>query len=245
MADPADVANLSQLDIQNLPPEEQARLARAQQQALARQQFLAEMQMQSVRPELQKAGETEYAQAGRERAGGKEQSANVLKLALEKTSQERQLAALQQQIEYQRGQLGLQGQQLGASILSPLIPALLGSQTSESTIKAFAGMLGGHWGEKLGNVLSTKNKAEQDVIMDFLKKVGMPLGGSLPKPTVPKPKSGAAMKNEPAAPVEAAVNPAAPAAAEKIRVRNKQTGKTGSLSPQFFNPNVYEKLPEP
>jgi hypothetical protein len=223
-------------------------LVRAQQAALAAQQHHALLGMLSAAPELQEAGKAAYAQAGHERAAGKEQSANVLKLALEKTSQERQLAALQQQIEYQRGQLGLQGQQLGASILAPLIPALLGSQTSENTIKAFAGLLGGHWGEKIGGLLSTKNQAEQDVIMDFLRKVGMPLGGSLPKPTVPRPKGGEAApkKKEPAAaaapaPMEAGMVPSAPA---KIRVRNKKTGAVGRLSPQFFSDDLYEKVSE-
>jgi hypothetical protein len=120
---------------------------------------------------------------------------------------------------------------------------LLGSQTSESTIKAFAGLLGGHWGEKIGSLLSTKSQAEQDVILDFLKKVGMPLGGSLPKPTVPRPKGGeAAPKKATApAPVEASIVPSAP---EKIRVRNKKTGAVGRLSPQFFNDELYEKVGE-
>ena len=240
MADPADIANLSQLDIQNLSPEEQARLARAQQAALARQQFLAQMEMQNVRPEVQKAGETEYAQAGRERAQGKETSTNVLRLALEKTSQERQLAALQQQIEYQRGQLGLQGQQLGLSILSPLIPGLIGAGADIETIKGLTAHVGGHWSEKLGDVLATKSKAEQTTILDFLNKVG--LGGGLGKPATNRPKTAAPGHPAATPPVEAAAIPQAPA---KIRVRNKETGKTGTLSPQFFDPGKYEKLPEP
>lgn len=38
--------------------------------------------------------------------------------------------------------------------------------------------------------------------------------------------------------------PASPGASEgKIRVRNRQTGQTGSISPQFFNDQKYERLP--
>jgi len=198
MAEPAD---LTQLDIQDLPPEKAAVLVRAQQAALAAQQHHALLGMLSASPELQKAGEMEYGQAGRERAGGRETSANVLKLALEKTSQERQLAALQQQIEYQRGQLGLQsqqlgleGQRLGASILGPLVPALLGAQTQEQTIKGFSNLLGEHWGKKLGEVLATKPEAERKSIMDYFQSVGLPLQGLLPTPKVPGPKGTKAPK---------------------------------------------------
>src|SRR5690348_10283311 len=122
MAEPAD---LTQLDIQDLPPEKAAVLVRAQQAALAAQQHHALLGMLSASPELQKAGELEYGQASRERAGGKEQSGNVLKLALEKINQERQLAALNLQGEQIRGQLGIAQSQLQLQALEPFIRSML------------------------------------------------------------------------------------------------------------------------
>lgn len=108
MAEPFDI---TQLDLQNLSPEEAAKLARAQQVALAGRQRHALLGMLGTVPELQKAGAAEYAQAGREREGGQQTAANVLRYTLEKTSQERQLAALQAQIAYQNAQLGLMNRQ--------------------------------------------------------------------------------------------------------------------------------------
>jgi hypothetical protein len=113
MADPTDY---TQLDLQNLSPEEAAKLARAQQAALAAQQKHALLGMLGTVPELQEAGKAEYLQGGRERGRGQETAANVLKLSLEKVSQERQLAALQQQIAYQNAQLKLMGAQFGESV---------------------------------------------------------------------------------------------------------------------------------
>ena len=109
-------ADTTQLDLQNLTPEQAAALARAQQQALARQQQHALVGLLSAMPQAQKAGELEYAQAGKEREGGQRTAANVLKLSLEKLSQERQLAALQQQIAYQNAQLKLMGAQFGEQV---------------------------------------------------------------------------------------------------------------------------------
>ena len=182
MADPQDVANLSQLDLQNLPPEQAAALARAQQAALAKQQFLAQLQMQSVRPELQKAGELEYGQASRERAGGKEQSGNVLRYALEKLNQERQLKMLQQQINYQNAELGLQGERLNVEAFRPLIDPLLSAQERAEKIRALAAILPGALGKKLGDVLSLPAESQIKAINEVAGAAQRAKGGGVPVP---------------------------------------------------------------
>ena len=120
MAEPLDY---TQLDLQNLSPEQAAELARAQQAALARQQHHALLGMLGTVPELQKAGAAEYAQAGKEREGGQGTAAKVLMTTLAKERNdiariqaEKELAALQQQIQYQNAQLRLQGAQFGQQV---------------------------------------------------------------------------------------------------------------------------------
>jgi len=182
MANPAD---LTQLDLQNLTPEQAAELARQQQAALAAQQHHALLGMLSAAPELQKAGEAEYAQAGRERAGGKEISANVLKYALEKTSQERQLEALKLQGEQIRGQLGIAQSQLQLQALEPFIRSILEAQTEEDKIKAITSHLG-HLGGKLGELLSGPAKAKREAAEKVLNKAEKTVGGkgsALPQST--------------------------------------------------------------
>ena len=113
MAEPLDY---TQLDLQNLSPEQAAELARAQQAALARQQHHALLGMLGTVPELQKAGAAEYEQAGRERAGGQQTASKVLNHTLARIQAEKELAALQQQIQYQNAQLRLQGAQFGQQV---------------------------------------------------------------------------------------------------------------------------------
>lgn len=195
MANPADI---SQLDLQNLSPEEQAELARQQQAALAAQQHHALLGMLSASPELQKAAGAQYGQAGRERAGGKEQSANVLKLALEKTSQERQLAALNLQGEQIRGQLGIAQSQLQLQALEPFIRSMLEAQTEEDKIKAITSHFG-PLGEKLGNFLSGPAQAKQKAAKKVLGEAESVVGGKAPKSALPKSTGKGAPP--PAAPV--------------------------------------------
>jgi hypothetical protein len=212
MASPDDAVNISQLDVQNLPPEEQARLARAQQAALAAQQQHALLGMLGTVPELQKAGAAQYEQAGRERAGGREQSANVLKFALEKTGQERQLAALQQQIEYQRGQLGLQGQQLGlegarlqAEMFRPFLNSLLESQGKVESINAVASHFG-DLGKKLGDIAKLPAEARVKAIQDVFGMSQQAMGGKVPtapKSALPKSTGKTPAPKAPAAPAGA------------------------------------------
>jgi hypothetical protein len=58
-------------------------------------------------PELQKAGGAEYEQAGKERAGGQQTAAGVLKIALGQKEAEMRLKELENQGIYQRGQLAI------------------------------------------------------------------------------------------------------------------------------------------
>jgi hypothetical protein len=237
---------LSEFDLADLPKDEAARRSRARATALGRQrdwQVLA-MMGGDVSPEAAKAGEAQFHAATEDQRALEGMGSHVLNRALQQKQYEKELAALQQQIEYQRGQLNLQGQQLGASIMAPLIPSLLQSQTGEATMKTLAGMLGGHWGKKLADEASKVPEAKQQVIYDFLRRVGLPLEGSLPHTTVPRPKGGEpAPKAAPtqAAPVlEAGVVPPAPA---KIKVRRKSDGQTGTILPGDFNDKLYEKVP--
>src|SRR5262249_23137706 len=108
MADPNDV--LSEFD---LGGPNAAVLARARAAALRNQQRRAIQDQLSTVPELEGIGKEEYARAEKEREQLGAQSGHVLNRALQQKQYEKELAALQQQIEYQRGQLGLQGQQLG------------------------------------------------------------------------------------------------------------------------------------
>lgn len=190
MAD-IDPIQLTQFDLQDLPPEKAAELARAQQVALAAQQHHALLGMLGTVPELQKAGAAEFEQAGRERAGGRETAANVFRLALEKKSQERQLAALNLQGEQIRGQLGIAQSQLQLQALEPFIRSMLEAQTEEDKIKAITSHFG-PLGEKLGNFLSgpaqAKQKAAKKVLGEAEKVVGgkgasIPSSGALPRST--------------------------------------------------------------
>lgn len=100
-------ADLTQLDLQNLSPEEAAKLARAQQAALAKQQSHALLGLLGAAPELQKAGALEYGQAGKEREGGQQTAANVLKQALGEKEAAARLEELRNQNVYQRGMLAI------------------------------------------------------------------------------------------------------------------------------------------
>ena len=115
MADPTDI---TQLDLQNLSPEQAAELARTRLGALTAQQHHALLGILGAVPELQKAGAAEYGQAGREREGIQQTAANVLKttlegkhLDIEKLGMQERLRALEQQIAYQNAQLALMGRQ--------------------------------------------------------------------------------------------------------------------------------------
>ncbi len=90
-------ADFTQLDLQNLPPEKAAELARAQQLALAQRQQTALAGILSAMPEAQKAGALEYEQAGKEREGGQRTAANVFKIALGEKEAATRLKELQLQ----------------------------------------------------------------------------------------------------------------------------------------------------
>ena len=117
MADPT-ATDFTQLDVQDLPPKEAAKIARARLAALYDQQTHAMFSMGTAMPELQKMGAAEYGQAGREREGVQRPAANVLKttlegkhLDIEKLGMQERLRALEQQIAYQNAQLALMGRQ--------------------------------------------------------------------------------------------------------------------------------------
>lgn len=192
MADPADY---TQLDLQNLSPEQAAEFARQQQAALAAQQHHALLGLLGTNPELQKAGAEQYAQAGRERGRGQETAGNVLRMTLERISQERQLAALNQQIEYQRGQLGLQGQQLGLEgqrlnleALRPFLGPLLESQGKLESINNLANFL--HIsGSKLAEIAKLPAEARVKAIQDAFGMAMAAKGGGVPQPPAPKKKA--------------------------------------------------------
>jgi len=213
-----DPADISQLDLQNITPEQAAQLARQQQAALAAQQHHALLGLLSASPELQKAGEMEYGQASRERAGGKEQSSNVLKYSLEKLGQERQLAALNLQGEQIRGQLGIAQSQLQLQALEPFIRSMLEAQTEEEKIKAVTSHFG-PLGEKLGNLLSGPAQAKRRASEKVLDKAEKVVGGKGPKSALPQ-STGQAPTPVPAAPAV----PAAPGADPWAAMRQKYGG---------------------
>ncbi len=131
MPEPIDV---TQLDLQNLPPEQAAALARAHQQALAAQQHHALLGMLGTVPELQKAGAAEYEQAGRERAGGQQTAAGVLKIALGQKEAEMRLKELENQMVYQRGMLALQGRQAGEAERSHRAEEVIRTEATKPTV---------------------------------------------------------------------------------------------------------------
>src|SRR5690348_18329332 len=88
---------LSQFDVQGVPQEKAAALSRARALALAKQQYLAGLEMQSSRPELQELGKAEFGQAGREKLGIHDVAANVFRTALGQKEAEMRLKELQLQ----------------------------------------------------------------------------------------------------------------------------------------------------
>ena len=104
MAEPLDI---TQLDLQNLPPEQAAELMRQHQAALAAQQHHALLGMLGTVPELQKAGAAQYGQAAKEREGGQQTAANIFKTALGEKEAAARLKELENQGLYQRGQLAV------------------------------------------------------------------------------------------------------------------------------------------
>ena len=100
MADPTDT-DFTQLDVQDLPPKEAAKIARARLAALYDQQTHAMLGMGGAMPELQKLGAAEYGQAGREREGVQGLAANVLK----QTLGEREATARIKEMEVQGKQM--------------------------------------------------------------------------------------------------------------------------------------------
>lgn len=114
---------ITELDLYGRPQEEAARRARARAAALLQQQYVAGLAMQNERPEMQKLGEAEFGQAGREGESIRDMGSRVLATTLAKErndiariSAERELAALQQQIQFQNAQMALQNRQFGEAI---------------------------------------------------------------------------------------------------------------------------------
>lgn len=110
----ADTVPLTELDLYGEPQSEAARRARARAASLLQQQYVSGLAMQSDRPNIQKMGETEFAQAGRERQGLQDMGSRVLATSLAQERNDiarmqaaKELAALQQQIHYQTAQLAL------------------------------------------------------------------------------------------------------------------------------------------
>jgi len=135
-------ADLTQLDLQNLSPEEQAELARQQQAALAAQQHHALLGLLSASPELQKVGELEYGQAGRERAGGQQTAGNVLRQALA----QKELGLRGAQFQFEKEKFGKEFPLMEArekrETVAPFLKSIIEGEADIRKIQAVASILG-------------------------------------------------------------------------------------------------------
>lgn len=191
-----DDSLLTFFDLANAPQEEAAMRARARAAALQKERGLAFLAQGSTDPELRKMGEQGFGRAEKEReAVSQQMPEGILRLALEKTNQERQLAALQQQIEYQRGQLGLQGQQLGLEsqrlnmeAFRPFLSQLLEGQGKLETINNVANLF--HLtGSKLAEIAKLPAEARVKAIQDVFGMAQQAKGGAIPQAPGTKKKA--------------------------------------------------------
>jgi len=185
-------ADLTQLDLQNLSPEEQAELARQQQAALAAQQHHALLGLLSAVPEAQKFGEMEYGQAGRERAGGQQTAGNVLRQAL--AQKELGLRGAQFQFEKEKfaQEFPLRQKELMYKIAAPFLQEIVNSDATERTIKTYAGIFGPSVSALAEKLIGTPAESRKQAALNMLKGFGVNMGGeagpaaSTPAVTAPK-----------------------------------------------------------
>jgi len=184
MANPAD---LTQLDLQNLTPEQAAELERQQQAALAQQQHHALLGLLSASPELQKAGELEYGQAGRERGRGQETAGMVLRQALA----QKELGLRGAQFQFEKEKFGkevpLREKELMARIAAPFLQEIVNSDATKRTILAYTGIFGPAVQGLAEKLLGIPAESRKEAALDMLKGFGISVGGGAPaaKPAAP------------------------------------------------------------
>ena len=190
----ADDSLLTFFDLANAPQEEAAMRARARAAALSKERGLAFLAQGSTDPEIRRMGEQGYNRAEKEReAVSQGMPESVLKLALERTGQERQLAALNLQGEQIRGQLGIAQSQLQLQAMEPFIRSMLEAQTEEDKIKAVAAHFG-PLGAKLGELISGPAQAKKKAAQKVLQQTESVVGGKGPKAAAPTAAPPAASK---------------------------------------------------
>lgn len=237
MADPAE-SDLNLFDLYEQPQDVAAAKARARALALQRERAMGLADMYTPVPEFQKAGEAQFARAEKERSAVSERMPeSVLKLALEKTSQERQLAALQQQIAYQNAQLKLMAAQFGESVRQHgaenlrqdyeaylrglhTVPGGLVEREGKTagelanieniTKEAAKVPIVGGLAEPIGRILGAGKRAELEATAEEKKKGGYRTEAPLSFEEFARARASGAVPHSPAAP--AGVSPAVPQA---------------------------------
>lgn len=183
--------SLSLYDLLGKSPKEAGLLVRARAAELERQRDLARIAMHSSVPEAQQAGEADYVRAEAERkAGAQEMPGFVLHQALQQKYYEKEMAALQQQIEYQRASLGLQGAQLHAEIMRPFLPAIMQSKTRSEQLNALGEKFGG-LAKKITDIAKLPVDAQTKALQEML---GESVGNVVPKAPPAKTEESVPMK---------------------------------------------------